>query len=264
MNPWVGLCYAIIPGQSIPGMSLGSFMDIKIKFSEESKKPILSSYLISQEDWYGFIVADFGRLKPFKIHWPGLKTYNWIGIEEKMYVKMQDSLEYFYLPASKTSCKHYSSVNPYTKCQVEKTVTCFEKWALDFGCTCIPKHTFKTYFEINPISLKWKDCKNNSEYAHCSELMYICQADLISQCQSPCSKVEYTGQMVRFNGHQFTEANEVLMQFQLTTADTEVHTEILTTDLPTFIGTVGGSLGLFIGFSLTGFVGQVLDFFMRD
>ena len=54
------------------------------------------------------------------------------------------------------------------------------------------------------------------------------------------------------------------MLLQLATADTEVHTETLKTDLSSFIGTVGGSLGLFIGFSLTGFVGKALDFFMRD
>ena len=30
-----------------------------------------------------------------------------------------------------------------------------------------------------------------------------------------------------------------------------------------FIGTVGGSLGLFIGFSYTGFFGDLLDFFVK-
>ena len=46
--------------------------------------------------------------------------------------------------------------------------------------------------------------------------------------------------------------------------DVKIHEEILIQELSSFIGTVGGSLGLFIGFSYTGFVGQVIDHFIRD
>ena len=264
LNPWVGLCYAIIPDQSIPTLKLNSELTFKIQFSQDViNTAVVSTYLISQEDWYGFILADLGRLKPFKIPWPGLKTINWIGIEKKMYVQMQNTLENFYVPASKTNCKDYSFDDSFTKCQVKKTVACFDKNALDRSCTCRPK-LFKLYYEIKPISLKWKECKNNSEYALCSQLMEWCQNDLISQCQLPCTKAEYNGQIIRFNGNQLRKNNEVIMLLQLATSDTEVHTETLKTDLSSFIGTVGGSLGLFIGFSLTGFIGQVLDFFMRD
>ena len=48
------------------------------------------------------------------------------------------------------------------------------------------------------------------------------------------------------------------------TTDIEIHNEVLIQELGNFIGTVGGSLGLFIGFSYTGFVGQVIDYFTRD
>ena len=55
-----------------------------------------------------------------------------------------------------------------------------------------------------------------------------------------------------------------VIQITFNTMDIEVHNEILTFDLATFIGTAGGSLGLFLGFSLTGFAEQVLDLFMRN
>ena len=41
-----------------------------------------------------------------------------------------------------------------------------------------------------------------------------------------------------------------------------MHNEVLIQEFGNFIGTVGGSLGLFIGFSYTGFVGQLIDYFM--
>ena len=46
--------------------------------------------------------------------------------------------------------------------------------------------------------------------------------------------------------------------------DIEFHDEFLVFDWPTFIGTAGGSLGLFIGFSYTGFMGLLLDYFIGN
>ena len=40
--------------------------------------------------------------------------------------------------------------------------------------------------------------------------------------------------------------------------------EVWIQEIYSFIGTVGGSLGLFIGFSYTGFVGKILDYFIQD
>ena len=86
-----------------------------------------------------------------------------------------------------------------------------------------------------------------------------------SKCPLPCEHVEYTGDFFRANGlNEIANTNEIAIGFQFDTMDTEVHTEVLIFDLATFIGTAGGSLGLFLGFSLTGFADQILDFFMRN
>ena len=58
--------------------------------------------------------------------------------------------------------------------------------------------------------------------------------------------------------------NDMLIRLTYTTTDTEIHNEVLIQDLSSFIGTVGGSLGLFIGFSYTGLVGKVLNYLMPD
>ena len=87
----------------------------------------------------------------------------------------------------------------------------------------------------------------------------------ISECASPCEYVEYTVKSFRNDGlYNLVNSNEIGILLQFNTMDTEVHTDILTFDLPTFIGIAGGSLGLFLGFSFTGFADQVLNFFMRN
>ena len=89
INPGIGLCYAIITDQEWTSMEMDSLVYVRLQFSQAIEKPILSAYLISQEDWYGFLLPDFGRLKPFKVSLPGLKTLTWIGTEMKRYEKLQ-------------------------------------------------------------------------------------------------------------------------------------------------------------------------------
>ena len=267
INPTIGLCYAIVPNQYANLMKMGTLVEIRSKFAQDVNAiPILSVYLISLEDWYGFLLPDFGRLKPFKVSLPGLKTLTWIGTEMERYEKLQRTWDNSYLPTDKTNCKDYTKLNSYTKCLVERIIHCFENNAqrIDSGCRCVPKYAFESYFEVHPISLKWKDCTNNFEYANCSQIIARCQQRLTSKCPSPCKKVKYSQEVIRSNGYQLAKENEIIINLQLTSRDIEVHTERLETDLPTFIGTFGGSLGLFIGFSLTGFVEKVLDFFIRD
>ena len=54
------------------------------------------------------------------------------------------------------------------------------------------------------------------------------------------------------------------MVIRYNSMDVETQDEVLIQESYNFIGTVGGSLGLFIGFSYTGIVGQILDFFIKD
>ena len=77
--------------------------------------------------------------------------------------------------------------------------------------------------------------------------------------------MDYKGEMFETTGmYRFAQDNEIMIEISFNTMDIEVHNKILTFDLATFIGTAGGSLGLFLGFSLTGFAEQVLDLLMRN
>ena len=266
LNPWIGLCYVMIPDPSLPPLTITDIEYIKIGFSEEIKNPLVSTYFISPEDWPGFVMPTLGLLKPFKRPWPGLETFTWVGLQRTIHKKMHETSDDFYLPASKTDCKDYSSGNEsYMECMVKSNIDCFEDTAkaLDSGCTCIPNILYKSYYEIYPIS--WEKCKINSEYHRCSSIMHDCSYNFTSKCASPCENVEYIGEFLEINGgYQFANANEVVIGFQFKTMDTKIYAEILTFDLATFIGTAGGSLGLFLGFSLTGFADKLLEFFIRN
>ena len=59
-------------------------------------------------------------------------------------------------------------------------------------------------------------------------------------------------------------SNEMVAQISLKSMKVEYQDEVWIQETYSFIGTVGGSLGLFIGFSYTGFVGKIMDYFIRD
>ena len=153
----------------------------------------------------------------------------------------------------------------HMKCMIRNTVDCFKAKAEapNSGCKCIPNNTFKSYFEIHPSSLDWDECKTNSEYAACFRIMGNCSYD-ITKCQAPCEKVEYRAHLFRENGMRYANDNEIKLWISFNTMETEIKTEVELCDVATFIGTAGGSLGLFIGFSFTGFADQILDFFIRN
>ena len=60
------------------------------------------------------------------------------------------------------------------------------------------------------------------------------------------------------------KSNEILMGIMFNSMDVNYHNEVLMQEVYDFIGTVGGSLGLFIGFSYTGVIGQILDHFIKN
>ena len=263
LNPWRGLCYVIIPNQSLPKLGNNYVVYLRIGFSEEIKKFSVSTYFISSEDWPVPILPTFGLRKLFKIPWPGLQTLTWIGLQRRINKQLEN---YMYLTDSTANCKNYPpEEESYMECMVRSNVECFEETANvpESGCACVPNGTHYSYYDISPMSLDWEECKSNSEFNRCFEIMHYCSYAGTSKCGSPCEYVEYTGDFFDMSGAS-ANTNEIFFVFQFNTMDTEVHSEILTFDLATFIGTAGGSLGLFLGFSLTGFADQVLNFFMRN
>ena len=83
------------------------------------------------------------------------------------------------------------------------------------------------------------------------------------KCPKPCQRVVYKGMGGVANGFP-TSPNMITIKTKFSTMDVDYQDEVWVQETHNFIGTVGGSLGLFIGFSVTGFIEKILGHFMKD
>ena len=273
MNAWMGLCYSITFRMNFEMANIYGNINMgamKIQMSQKVENPTVS--IVSPEDRYGFVFPDLGHLIPLKfaaelgegiVVSNVVKTvWNYLSDAEKSIWGSVSSL-------SENSCKHYKPTgeDTYMKCQLKAQNDCYRNNATILtGCNCVLNNTFKAYFELSPISFSsWDVCKTKSEYSKCINAMSECYFKKdVSKCPIPCEKVVYKGQVQKWNGHWSENDKESLVIMRMGSMDIEFHDEFLVFDWPTFIGTAGGSLGLFIGFSYTGFMGLLLDNFIGN
>ena len=246
MNPYIGLCYAIIPDNSFR-LHIEESIFFSANLTPGVKKATV--YFTSEEDRYGLLFNDLGRLMPFKV---SLDTGLTVGVNLKKLVWNKLS--------SKGNCKQYTKDKSFMKCMLRNQVKCFR--TRNYTCKCIPENNHKTHFKLFPV--QWNACKNDEEYECSSDKMFLCYLDkmVTKGCPLPCKTVEYQGQKLYMNRRP-VDPNAMLMKIKYSTTNVQVQEEYHVQDIYNFIGTVGGSLGLFIGFSYTGFIGNLMDFIMR-
>ena len=273
-NPFQGLCYTLTFNENhqMNKMGLQKMLNVYIEFVHGMKIPTVDVSLVSSEDNYGFILPLVGRyLRP-----------SIIPLEAGKYVRLDiKTLAWKYLPSNR-NCKDYSfeaGDSSYTKCIVKKNIDC----AKNKGCKCTPEKNslvnYKSYFELYPTFQNC--CKNKTESALCNLAMQFCyrQIQISNQCPLPCNRITYDVQqrfidsIFKIKSNQMKQrfidsifkikSNQMKIRITYVTTNIEFHNEVLIQEFGNFVGTVGGSLGLFIGFSYTGFVGQVIDYFIK-
>ena len=249
MNPVLGLCYAFIPDQDNFKLALENFAVLTVTI----KKPTMneaSVFFTSEEDRYGALFTDLGGLMPLKV---SLIPGTTVGVNLEKHVLKK-------LP-SRENCKQYPKNESFMKCMLEKQVECYGLG--NQTCQCIPENNHKTQFELFPIP-SWNTCTNDTEYSCGFGKMLSCyNSKMVTRaCPLSCEVEKYKGQKMYLNQYP-TKPNMMVMKMKYSTMNVKVYEEYEVQDIYTFIGTVGGSLGLFIGFSYTGFVGDLLDYFIR-
>ena len=262
MDPHFGLCYAMIPDEKFK-MSVNDGFFIRAEFEQGVKAPQVEVSLLSPEDRYG-VLFYVGRPKIMRIQ-PEAETLVEAYVEKSVWK---------YLP-SKRNCRYYSKEDTYQNCKLRMQVDCFRTNALNMGCKCVPEHTHKTHFEKHPINRN--ACKTNDEIITCHFILRDCANDkaITDECPLPCKNQVFIGQkrankgILDLKGIAYQlginfKPNEIIMLTKFNTMDVTYYNEVPMQETYDFIGTVGGSLGLFIGFSYTGFVGQILDHFIRN
>ena len=246
MNPYIGLCYAIFPSKTLK-LQLEEWIILIARFDQQVKKATV--YFTSEEDRYGLLFNDVGKLMPFKV---SLDAGNAVGVNLKKSIHKKLS--------SKGKCKYYTKEQSFMKCMLAFQVDCFRSG--NQTCKCVPENNYKTHFEMFPI--EWNACTKDEEYECGITQMIVCYGNKLvrKQCPLPCEVEKYQGQKMYYNRLP-VNSNEMAMEIQYSTMNVNIHEEYQVQDIYNFIGTVGGSLGLFIGFSYTGFVGNLLDFIIR-
>ena len=252
INPILGMCYALTPHQSFK-ITIRDSILFQLTFLQ--KEEAIPSYilLLNPKDRYGFLLPDSEYLESFSmVQYPG----TFIGIEYHKNVV-------HYLP-TKRNCSDDHEEGSYVKCVIKNQIECYRIVGPKQGCNCIPYNILKTYFEMYPLN-SWNSCQSNLEYRTCFGVMHDCYYHKMinDKCPKPCEKVVYKG--IGGVAHGFpTNSNMITIKAKFMTMDVDYQDEVLVQEFYNFIGTVGGSLGLFIGFSYTGFIEKILGYFMKD
>ena len=107
------------------------------------------------------------------------------------------------------------------------------------------------------------DCTNfDDEICNSGPTVWIPLMKLYeSKCKKPSKIITYAESAIEYIFHNFTN-NET--GFQYVAGSTQiVESELLVYDTNDMIGSIGGSLGLFLGFSFFGIISQCIDMFLQ-
>ena len=254
MHSAFGLCYAMTPDQNCK-IGMNEYWTIAAKFAHSGNLPMANVIFTKPEDRYGFLLPDRGRQMNFEFSVEGGSYVN-VDLEKTVWNYIQ----------SKRNCHAYSKQDSYVKCMLRKQMDCLRLIGLRKGCQCRPENMFKTQLELYNFS-SWNTCTSPTELGACFYVMIIdCYfnklATLQDWCLNPCQKEVYVGQKWKKGGFGYLAKsfnNSMVINYKYNTMDTEIHDEVWIQDEFSFIGAVGGSFGLFIGFSYTGFGTMILN-----
>ena len=250
MTPGLGQCYAITANHENVKFSNGDTLYIETKF--QSKIQSLYLYFTSHENKHGMVFHDHGKqeLKKYTVKTGQMAGFS---LRKKKFLRME----------STQTCRDYTkSGGTFMDCMIESQIDCYMNES-NSNCRCIPAQS-KTQFEIMNISLKY--CQTNEEFECARKKMHDCYFNKATteNCLKPCKEVQYNAiQMEGEIDEEIKEKNIINFVVAYRSVDEKVYQEYYIYDTFSFIGNVGGSLGLFIGFSYTDFLGKVLDFVFK-
>ena len=154
-------------------------------------------------------------------------------------------------------------------CMIESQIDCYLNKS-NSDCRCIPAQS-KTQFDIKNITLKY--CQTTNEFRCAYKRMHDCYFNkaTTNKCLNPCTDYKYTviqmlgeiDEEIIENLKNETTNNIIDFMVAYRSVDEKVYQEYYIYDTFSFIGNIGGSLGLFIGFSYTDFFGKILDFVFK-
>ena len=249
MNPGLGLCYALTADHENVKFSNGDMLYVNAQF--KSKINSLSVYFTSHENKHGMVFFDHGKqeLKKYVVK---IGQYVGFSLRKKKVLRME----------STQTCSDYTkSGGSFMDCMIKRQINCFLN-ENNSNCLCIPAHS-KTQFDIMNITLRF--CQNKEEFFCAFKKLNACYFNKATtdMCLKACTNNKYF--VNQLDGEKIGNINKNMINFMVSysTMDIRLYQEYYIYDVFSVIGNVGGSLGLFIGFSYTDFLGKVLDFVFK-
>ena len=209
----------------------------------DSEKIQATFYFSSEENSNGFFVYDWLE---------GIVFEQNVIIGHHVEVRIKQH-EFKYMKDT-NNCSEESNFQRWKKLMLN---TSSEELIQECNVTCTPYQ-----FLSDEIPLcGWKDTE--AEARDCTEWYFINNWWHLKNevgYKMPCTSLDYSGKMTYFDA-EYGEPNSTLFGYKFSTPMmTTVNEEYLIFDMVGLIGSVGGTLGMCVGFSFSGVSNTILDF----
>jgi hypothetical protein len=239
-----GICYTI--ASQLLLVADGGYMQIKMIINSEL--PInqwpksFNILLMLEEERYGLQDESLPGVSPLIIN-SELGTSLGMSVNKKTWLQIDTKHD--------VNCTVYENNDSKSRCiskhyahQYMNTSTC--KWH------CIPV-TMKNAYEIIDSVIDSNKCKTVDE----NNQMMECTSYDPGQCLPPCNTVEFTS--LSRKSSLRSKQDTIIIGMKYKSLEVTVYEEYLIYNFLNFVGSVGGSLGLFIGFSYFDFGTLAID-----
>ncbi len=244
-----GLSYSVDVRQNM-GLSSGLFF-LTFNFSDTSLLPIeerpkqLNMYLSDPEERYGVFFDYWVGVTPysFSVDMGHSATLYW---EKSIHIINEDT---------DSVCNNYADDDSVIRCSYQLMAEDLRRKFLkscDKMCAIAP---FRTLMELSTDGKDLNFCKTKQEISCLGNINTVVEFTLA--CAKPCEQNSYGGRLLSKNVYEGDGI--IVLQFMLNSAEVSTHEEVLLFDFVTFIGSFGGSLGLFVGFSFLDFTTLITD-----
>ena len=224
-----GMCY-ILESQWKLKPQQSFYITIQRKLEKQDKPDKMNLFMASPESWYGITTETWPYLTLEKYTFEfNTSAIIWMD----MYVKQI------------TYQKGHSSIK-----------NCLKNHLSVYNCThiCIP--FFLSYLNHLPACLTNEETKCMYKYwAFADDFNIYSQ---YKQCLKPLTTTLYEANPVQLEG-EVNATNSVDLLFSYASNEMEIEEEALMIGTSTYIGSVGGSLGLFLGFSFFTYLSCCID-----
>ena len=236
-----GTCLVVVPRAEIEALTVFAFT---FAFDENLNGDLPESvkiYLTPPEAYLGYAIGAMLDYNPYKNTIP-------LGKFETVALKLT---EWFYYPG-KGLCQNYPGSDSVYECIARKA------WAkmklLDPKACALTTH--QSFFGLGVDF-----CKTRSDEDQNYDIQRKGMEEGMKACKIPCFKAEYDGDVLE--SQKMENTSRVELYIMMGTSTKKINIEHLVYDSLGMLGSLGGSLALFVGGSLLDFLLAIIDIVRR-